>query len=441
MKLFHIGDLHIGRYLHKYNLADCQREVLRQIVEMAGQERPDALLIAGDVFDKSIPSGEAYTIFDQFLEKVTAAAPDMTVLLIAGNHDSAERLQYASSFLERHHIYISVLPPSLPEEHLKKVTLTDAYGEVDFYLLPFTRPSYVRRLFDEGESAGISWSDAVAKVLEREQIDFGRRNVILSHQFYASEGAEPETCDSEQTSIAVGGIDRVDVDLLKSFDYAALGHLHGSQQVKFPYVRYAGTPFKYSVSEAHQKKSVTQIVLGEKGSEPEITFLPIAAEVDVRSIRGRLQEVLELAERDDLDVDEHTADAADSPEDNEQPVCPDKTDSDAEKRVHVKRKQKGEMLPQREKCQDYVSIILTDEDDGLLTDARDQLEERYAHILELRVDNQRTRAQFEDQELAQEGWSLSEAFSHFFEEMNQRSMNEQESLVMEQLWKEMGGLV
>lgn len=395
MKLFHIGDLHIGRYLHKYSLAECQREMLHRIVELVGQEKPDALLIAGDVFDKSVPSGEAYTIFDTFLEEVTEAAPDMTVLMIAGNHDSAERLQYASSFLERHHIYISVLPPSLPEEYLKKVTLTDTYGEVDFYLLPFTKPSYVRRLFEEGEAAGISWSDAVAKVLEREQIDFGRRNVILSHQFYASEGAEPETCGSEQTSIAVGGIDRVDVELLKAFDYAALGHLHGSQQVRYPYVRYAGTPFKYSVSEAHQKKSVVRIVLGEKGTEPEITFLPVAAERDVRSIRGSLQEVLSLAEK----------------------------------------------LPQRERCQDYVSITLTDEDDGLLTDARDQLEERYVHILEIRVDNQRTRAQFEDQELAEEGWSLSEAFGHFFEELNHRPMNEQECLVMEQLWEEMGGLV
>lgn len=416
MKLFHIGDLHIGRYLHKYNLAECQREMLHRITELVRQEKPDALLIAGDVFDKSVPSGEAYTIFDQFLEEVTEAAPEMTVLMIAGNHDSAERLQYASSFLERHHIYISVLPPSSPEEYLRKVTLTDAYGEVDFYLLPFTKPSFVRRLFETGESAGISWSAAVAKVLEREQIDFSRRNVMISHQFYASEGAEPETCDSEQTSIAVGGIDRVDVELLRDFDYAALGHLHGSQQVRYPYVRYAGTPFKYSVSEANQKKSVVQIVLGEKGTEPEISFLPVTAGQDVRSIRGTLREVLDLTESDASE------------------------NMDEEKTLCVKGKKKGEPIPCRQKCQDYVSITLTDEDDALLTDARDLLEEWYSHILEIRVDNQRTRAQFADQELAQEGWSLPEAFGHFFEEMNQRSMNEQECLVMEQIWNEMGGL-
>lgn len=409
MKLFHISDLHIGRSLHKYNLAECQQEILEDIVDQAQKEQPDVLVIAGDIFDKPVPSGEAYTVFDRFLNHLTEVLPQMTILIIAGNHDSAERLQYASSFLQRHHIYISVLPPSGPEEYLKKVTLSDVYGEVDFYLLPFTKPSYVRKLFEEGKS--ITWSEAVGEVLRREEIDYTRRNVILSHQFYASEGYEPETCDSEQVSIAVGGIDQVDVDLLKDFEYAALGHLHGSQKVKYPHVRYSGTPMKYSVSEEHQKKSITQVVLREKGQPTEISFLPISCRRDVRTICGTLENVLKAS--------------ADFPVSYE---GEEKEDQGIQ-----------EMVGGRQKCQDYVSIVLTDEDDGLLTDAKNKLEECYESILEIRVDNQRTRAQFKDISSIQEEWTLSQAFRHFFEDMNQRPMNEQETEVMERIWMEMEG--
>jgi exonuclease SbcD len=388
MKLFHISDLHIGRSLHKYNLGECQCQVLDEIIRMACEENPDVMMIAGDIFDKSVPSGEAYTIFDDFLNHLTDAMPQMTVLMIAGNHDSAERLQYASAFLQKHRIYISVLPPASSEEYLKKVTLNDSYGEVDFYLLPFTKPSYVRKLFEEGKS--LTWSDAVAEVLQREEIDYTRRNVILSHQFYASEGNQPETCDSEQTSISVGGIDQVDVDLLADFDYAALGHLHGSQKVKYPHVRYSGTPMKYSVSEEHQKKSIIQIELKEKGCPAEISFLPLSSARDVRSVKGTLEEVLAAA---------------------------------------------GDGV-----CKDYVSIILTDDDDGLLTDAREKLEECYRYILEIRVDNKRTRERFEDGAAIQDEWTISEAFLHFFEDMNHRPMSEQETEIMNEIWEKMEGL-
>lgn len=397
MKLFHIADLHIGRSLHQYSLAACQREILDQIVELAKEAQPDVMMMAGDIFDKSVPSGEAYTIFDTFLNHLADALPQLTVLIIAGNHDSAERLQYASSFLQRHRIYISVLPPATPEEYLKKVTLTDEWGEVHFYLLPFTKPSYVRKLFPEGEKIG--WSQAVQGIFSREKIDWNSRNVILSHQFYASGDSEPQRCESEQTSLSVGGIDRVDVDLLAQFEYAALGHIHGCQKVKYPHVRYSGTPFKYSVSEEHHKKCVLQIVLGEKGKEAEISALPLVYKQDVRTVKGTLQEVLDAAKE-----------AA----------------GECEKPLYGGR------------CQDYVSITLTDEDEGFLTDAKDKLEERYAHILEIRVDNQRTRAHFEEVSSVQEEWTLSQAFSHFFEEMNQRPMSEQETLVMEEIWKRLG---
>lgn len=405
MKLFHISDLHIGRSLHKYNLGQCQREVLDEIIRLSEEAGPDVMMISGDIFDKPVPSGEAYTVFDTFLNNLTDALPKLTVLIIAGNHDSAERLQYASTFLQKHHIYISVLPPSCPQEHLKKVTLPDEYGEVDFYLLPFTKPSYVRKLFEEGRS--VTWSEAVAEVLSREEIDYTRRNVILSHQFYAADGCRPDTCDSEQTSISVGGIDQVDVDLLRDFEYAALGHLHGSQKVKYPHVRYSGTPLKYSVSEEHQKKSVAQIMLGPKGQPAEITFLPLFSSRDVRTVRGTLEEVLNAA-------------AA-------RGACEDDGQAEA-------------LSAGSRRCQDYVSIILTDDDDGLLTDAKDKLEEWYDHILEIRVDNRRTRECFEDSSPVQEEWTLSQAFAHFFEDMNHRSMTEQETAVMKQIWEEMEGV-
>lgn len=388
MKLFHISDLHIGRQLYQYSLAECQRAVLKQITELTVQEQPDVLIIAGDIFDRSVPSGEAYTILDEFLSELTDRMEQLVILIIAGNHDSTERLRYASHFLQKHRIHISVLPPMEEEEHLQKISLTDAWGPVHFYLLPFTRPSYVRPLLSGQEfTRGMSWNDAVAALLEREEIDYRERNVVVSHQFYGSVGLLPQTCDSERAALSVGGTDLVDVELLKDFDYAALGHLHGGQKVRYPHVRYSGTPFKYSVSEEHQKKAVVQVVLEEKGKPAQISLLPLTGPKDVYSMKGTLQEVIQ-----------------------------------AKKAL----------------CEDYVSITLTDEDDGLLTDAKDVLKERYRNILEIRVDNQRTRSQFEKQCTAQESWSLSEAFTHFFEEMNHRDMNPQEAAVMESVWKDMG---
>jgi exonuclease SbcD len=247
MKLFHISDLHIGKQLHFYNLKDNQIEILKQITEKARQYRPDAIIIAGDIYDKSVPSAEAYQIFDQFLNDLSEISPSIPILIIAGNHDSAERLNYASSFLEKHKIYISVLPPQKEEEGLKKVVLTDEYGDVNFYLLPFTKPGYVRHLFAEGVVT--SYDTAVAALIERENIDYTRRNVLVSHQFYVAGDKLPETCESEQVYISVGGIDSVDIAAVRQFDYVALGHLHGPQHIGVKQIRYSGTPLKYSVSE------------------------------------------------------------------------------------------------------------------------------------------------------------------------------------------------
>lgn len=182
MKIFHISDLHIGKQLHLYNLRRLQEEAFAQIVEQAKLHRPDVLIIAGDIYDKSIPSGEAYDIFDTFLNALADIKPSIPVLIIAGNHDSAARLKFASSFFRRHNIHISAMPPQSEQQLLEKITLQDAYGDVNFYLLPFTKPGYVRKLFEDGKIT--DYDSAVRALLERESIDYSKRNVLVAHQFF-----------------------------------------------------------------------------------------------------------------------------------------------------------------------------------------------------------------------------------------------------------------
>lgn len=378
MKLFHISDLHIGKQLHYYSLCDNQTEILKQLVELAKEQRPDVIIIAGDIYDKSVPSAEATAIFDSFLNDLSDIKPGIPVLIIAGNHDSAERLKYASSFLEKHNIYISVLPPQTEEEHLKKVTLRDEYGEVDFYLLPFTKPGYVRHLFEEGRIT--SYDKAIAALLERENIDYNRRNVLISHQFYVSGDKMPQTCESEQVYISVGGLDSVDIAAVKSFDYVALGHLHGAQHIGEQHIRYCGTPLKYSVSEEKHNKSVTMVTLSAKGEEIIIEPLPLAAKQDVRKIKGTLAEVISRA---------------------------------TEENRH-----------------DFVSITLTDEAD--IYKPKEQLEEYYDYILEVRIENSRTRARLVGTTAECNVLDPFEAFRQFYQETNNEPMTaEEEKLIME----------
>ena len=225
MRFFHLSDLHIGKQLHHYNLREDQEHILSEIVSYAEALRPDAVVIAGDIYDKTVPSGEAVAIFDDFLTRMSKIRPEIPLLIIAGNHDSAQRLDYASRLLGSHRIHIAGRAPETEDEHLKKITLADEHGNVNFYLMPFLKPGYVRGL--NGGSLPENYTEAVRIVLERKKIDPRERNVIVSHQFYtgkddaAEETLRPETCDSEQLS--VGGIDNVDISVLRDFDYAALG--------------------------------------------------------------------------------------------------------------------------------------------------------------------------------------------------------------------------
>lgn len=396
MKLFHLSDLHIGKLLCGYSLRENQERVLSRIVTYAQEEHPDAILICGDIYDKSAPSGEAYVMFDRFLEALSEIRPRIPVLIIAGNHDSPERLSYASAFLEKHSIYLSVFPPVREDEYLKKIELTDEYGPVDFYLLPFLKPGYLRPLLPEGSA--FSYEEAVRFLLSREKIDSGRRNVILSHQFYMAGQSEPETCDSEVAVAMAGGLDRIDISVLDAFDYAALGHLHGSQKVGRLSARYCGTPYKYSVSEEHHHKAVTVVELGKKGEEPQLRFLPLSGLQDVRRLRGTLEEVLEAAES-----------AAPSPSAGQPSVSG--------------------------VCHDFVSVTITDEQEPYRI--RERLEERYDHLLELRVDNARTRAR-----MAESGTENDpapepmEAFRQFYETVNHTPLPEEGERIMKRLIRE-----
>lgn len=385
MRFFHLSDLHIGKQLYSYNLKDNQQHILKQIIGRVREYRPDAVLIAGDIFDKSIPSGEAYTVFDEFLTELSDIHPQIPVMMIAGNHDSAERLNYASAFLEKHKIYISVMPPSREEERLKRVTLTDQWGPVDFYLLPFTKPGYVRFLFPEGKS--ISYDQAIAALIERENLKKDRRNVILSHQFYVSGGQKPETCQSELAYLSVGGIDSVEAERLKDFDYGALGHLHGSQWVGREQVRYCGTPLKYSVSESRQVKSITMVTLEEKGKPPVIETIPLTPLWDVRRILGTMDEILQQGREET-----------------------------------------------EERRQDFISITLTDE--GEIYHPRERLQELYPNLLEVRVDNARTRAKLAGREDAGDialALDPFQAFCRFYEEIQKIPMSSQEEQVLRQV--------
>ena len=396
MKLFHLSDLHIGKLLCGYSLRENQERVLSRIVTYAQEEHPDAILICGDIYDKSAPSGEAYVMFDRFLEALSEIRPRIPVFIIAGNHDSPERLSYASAFLEKHSIYLSVFPPVREDEYLKKITLEDEYGPVDFYLLPFLKPGWLRPLLPE-ESA-FSYEEAVRFLLSREKIDPGRRNVILSHQFYTAGQSEPETCDSEVAVAMAGGLDRIDISVLDAFDYAALGHLHGSQKVGRMSARYCGTPYKYSVSEEHHHKAVTVVELGKKGEEPQLRFLPLSGLQDVRRLRGTLDEVLAAAES-----------AAPSPS-------------------AVQPSVSGV-------CHDFVSVTITDEQEPYRI--RERLEERYDHLLEFRVDNARTRAR-----MAESGTENDpapepmEAFRQFYETVNHTPLPEEGERIMKRLIRE-----
>jgi len=293
MKFLHLSDLHIGKSVNGFSMLQEQKRAFAQIIGYIQTEAPSAVVIAGDVYDRAIPGVEAVRVFDDFLTEL--AREDVAVMLISGNHDSAERLNYASRLLSDKRLFLYGAFDREPQ----KVTLADQYGEINFWLLPFIKPTMVRGMFGEREIE--SYEDALAAALEAVNMDKMARNVLVSHQFYTKEGIAPVRSESELNP--VGGLDAIDAGFLEPFDYAALGHLHGAQPVGTAHIRYAGSPIKYSFSEWRQNKSVSLVELKEKGNLT-VTALPLAPLHDMREIRGKLEtlmsdEVSALADKED----------------------------------------------------------------------------------------------------------------------------------------------
>lgn len=331
MKFIHISDLHIGKRVHERSLIDEQAHILDQICDIVKAQKPDGVLIAGDVYDKAVPSGEAVMLFDDFLTRLSNLTDH--VFIISGNHDSAERMAFGSRIMGSRGIHLS---PVYDGRH-EPVTLSDGFGEVDVYMLPYVRPANVRHFLPDEEKEEVgSYDSAVRKAIGRMGIDSGRRNVLMTHQFVSGS----TRCESEDVN--VGGLDNVDASAFADFDYVALGHLHRPQDCGDERVRYSGSPLKYSFSEVDDHKSVTVVNLGPKGVLVR-EFIPLTPLHDWHDLRGTYEE---LTSRD--------------------------------------------FYAGKTWQEDFVRITLTDEDD--IPDAIGKLRTIYHNLMELRYDNKRTRA-------------------------------------------------
>ncbi|MGI6118097.1 MAG: exonuclease SbcCD subunit D [Bilifractor sp.] len=303
MKFFHLSDLHIGLRLMNRDLSQDQRFVFREIAEYAREERPDAIVIAGDIYDKSVPSADAVALFDEFFTELQTAAPDAEIMMISGNHDSGTRLNLYRGFLKRHRVHMIGLPPMREEDHIEQVILEDRFGKIRFYLLPFVKPSMVKPILGTDENGiNLSYDETIRRLIGREitdgTLDPSERNVLVSHQFYVPAGVSPDEVERSSSEVrTVGNIDSVRSDVLESFDYAALGHIHRPMKAGRENFRYCGTPMPYSVDEAGQKKGILCVEAGEKG-DVRTRVLPLKPLRQVRVIRGSLKEVLHQASPD-----------------------------------------------------------------------------------------------------------------------------------------------
>lgn len=328
MKFLHLADLHLGKRVNGFSMLEDQAHILRQILAILDDEQPDGVLIAGDVYDKSVPSVEAVGLLDGFLTELRARG--VPVLLISGNHDSPERLAFGGRVMDSCGIHIS----PVYDGALAPVTLQDAFGPVHVWLLPFVKPAHVRRWFPDADIE--SYTDAVAEAVAHMDIDTAARNVLVTHQFVTG-GTR-----SGSEELSVGGTDNVDSGVFAPFDYVALGHLHGAQHIGRETIRYAGSPLKYSFSEARQHKSVTVVTLGEKG-DVQVRTVALTPLRELREIRGSYDELTARS------FYEHTTYRS-----------------------------------------DYLHLILTDEQD--VFDAMSRLRTIYPYLMTLDYDNARTRA-------------------------------------------------
>lgn len=376
MKLIHLSDLHLGKRVNDFSMSEDQAYIIQKIIGIIDDENPDAILIAGDIYDKSVPPTEAVGMFDDFL--VCLAQRKLQVFIISGNHDSPERIAFGNRLIASSGIHLSPVYSGTVEPF----SLSDGYGTANIYMLPFVKPSNVRRYFPNEDIA--TYTDALRVALDSMKIDLTVRNVLVTHQFVT--GAQR----SDSEDISVGGSDNVDASVFDGFDYVALGHIHGPQKIGAEHIRYCGSPLKYSFSEAGREKSVTVVEMGKKGSI-SVRTVPLTPLRDVKEIKGTYAELT--------------------------------LKSFYESTTYQN---------------DYMHITLTDEED--IPDAIGKLRTIYHNLMKLDYDNMRTRYSAEiNGAAAVENKSPLELFAEFYELQNNSVMSEEQTAfikdAIEKIWE------
>lgn len=337
MRFFHLSDLHLGIKLYEHDLLKDQKAILDEIVALTRQYQPDAVVFAGDIYDRSVPPVEAVALFDDFMTQLRAALPNGEIMLISGNHDSAQRLDVFRRELSDRGIHMIGNPPMQKGETIERVTLTDDFGAVNFYLLPFVRPGMVRNVVDTKENGdNLSYPEAFSRLLALSPLNPDERNVLVSHQFFLPDGGDAANIERAENEVKqVGNVDAIPASLIADFDYAALGHIHKPMKVGSETLRYCGTPMPYSLSEENQQKGILMVEMGAKG-DVQTTVLPLHPVHQVRKLRATREALLSGA------------------------------------------------------SEDFVSICVTDAEATEMVGLRELLRERYPNLLELRREREET---------------------------------------------------
>ena len=370
MKLMHLSDLHLGKRVNDFSMLEDQAYILNKIINIIDDEKPTGIILAGDIYDKPIPPAEAVELFDDFLYKLSQR--NIQVFIISGNHDSAERIAFGARLFDKTGIYLSPVYNGT----ISPIEVHDDFGKLNIYMLPFIKPVHVSRYFPDKEIS--SYTDAVSTVIENMHIDTSSRNILVTHQFVTGSSR------TESEDVSLGGSDNVDSVVFKDFDYVALGHIHRSQSCCSEYIRYCGTPLKYSFSESKDTKSITVIDIKEKGNI-KLDFIPLTPLRDMVELKGTYEELMLRS------FYENT-------------TYPD----------------------------DYVHITLTDEDDIL--DVITRLRVVYKNIMKLDYDNQRTRSSSEINLINDmESKSPLELFDIFYESRNGQHLSDIQKDFMENI--------
>ena len=376
MKIVHLSDLHLGKRVNEFSMLEDQAYILSQILRVIDDEAPEAVIVAGDVYDKSVPSAEAVELFDDFLWRLSRR--QVQVFIISGNHDSPERIAFASRLIDSSGIHLSPVYSG----RVTPIPLEDEYGPVNFYMLPFVKPVHVRRYFEDEEIN--SYTDALRVAVNALAMDKGQRNVLVTHQFVTG------AARSESEDVSVGGADNVDASVFDGVDYVALGHIHGPQSIGSDRIRYCGTPLKYSFSEAKHIKSVTVATLEEKGSL-RVETVPLTPRHDMRELRGPYAELVTRKNYEGTATD------------------------------------------------DYLRIVLTDEED--IPDVMSRLRVIYPNLMKVDYDNKRTRSGGRiDGADAPETKTPLELLAEFYELQNGQPMSEEQTRfagdLIEKIWED-----